>query len=495
MLQVPIYSTVVKPQYIPTTLYETIFKTNLQTKVATEYLPRYVTETKYVQKFITKTVHNTEYETVVDSVYITETKVKPQYITETKYITNYETRYQPKYITETKVDPIYKTKVVYRTEVLHQTKYPDHHALHHPVVEKPSIHQATHEVIPLNPIEESFEHPVPDSFIFKPVPESFSYKPSGEGFDPKSVHAAAFGHKLTPTAFGKHIPQIKPLKPEPLPIGDSDSAEFQPAFRKPGFGSIGGLTHTFSHPLAQKQKPLFDPNGQKHQTLQISGNPHHNVHVNPAEDNIPAPVFDPATGRFKDTTIVIDGGIEIDGVIQPDDGSLDGLPTGKPETIIEFHGHIPGTSLGGAGLGAASVGGTSLGSSVSPKKTPSLPSGKGHHSDVTIQKSKPVRGFGSVSSSSPLDSFGGFDGSPFSSDFSLGFKLEDALGIGRSKLGAAFESPRSRGGRPGGFRSGRSDGSKSASNKEPTKASFESRKLPQRQKSEGVRIHTGLLSR
>ncbi|XP_018022940.1 uncharacterized protein LOC108678950 [Hyalella azteca] len=133
--KVPVYSTVFKPQYIPTTYYETIYKTEYDTKVVPEYIPQYITETKFINKHITEVAYKTIFKTDYESVYLTETIYKPEYITKTAYVTQYETRYQPQYITETEIQPVHKTKVIYKTKVLYQTKY----------IEKPVVHKPIYE--------------------------------------------------------------------------------------------------------------------------------------------------------------------------------------------------------------------------------------------------------------------------------------------------------------------------------------------------------------
>ena len=121
--QVPVYSTVYKPRYVPTTVYEKVYKTQHETHLVPEYIPQYITETKYRDNYITDTVYKTHYNTLYKSIYITETAYKNHYVTQTDYVTETETRYQPQYLTETQIEPVETTKVVYKTEVIYETKY------------------------------------------------------------------------------------------------------------------------------------------------------------------------------------------------------------------------------------------------------------------------------------------------------------------------------------------------------------------------------------
>ncbi|KAF2357457.1 hypothetical protein FHG87_011788 [Trinorchestia longiramus] len=133
--KVPVFSTVYKPKFIPTTYFDTIYKTKHETEVVPEYIPQYITETKFVNKYHTEVEYETIHKTHYDSRYVTETVYKPEFITKTDYVTQYETRYQPQYITETEIQPVHKTKVIYKTKVLYQTKY----------IEKPVVHKPIYE--------------------------------------------------------------------------------------------------------------------------------------------------------------------------------------------------------------------------------------------------------------------------------------------------------------------------------------------------------------
>ncbi|XP_069160874.1 adhesive plaque matrix protein-like [Procambarus clarkii] len=124
--KVPVYSTVYKQQYIPTTLYKTV-ETVLH---KTHYVPKVATTTHYQ----TQVEYVTNHQPVYHTNYLTTTAYVPKYLTETlydtvyktalEYRTVYKTEYQPKYTTKTQLqyDTKYETRFVPQVHTVHSYK-------------------------------------------------------------------------------------------------------------------------------------------------------------------------------------------------------------------------------------------------------------------------------------------------------------------------------------------------------------------------------------